>query len=100
TAPPMGRANGEMPPEPAPSGHARGPALPGNTGARCHVVASSNDHDVDRHIAVATQTIDYCKKAVLAGRHVVVLLDSLTRLGRAFNRSRKHASSGRTLTGG
>jgi len=67
---------------------------------RSRVIASSNDHDVDRHIAVATQTIDYCKRMVLAGRHVVVLLDSLTRLGRAFNRSRRHASSGRTLTGG
>jgi transcription termination factor Rho len=67
---------------------------------RSRVIASSNDHDVERHIAVATQTIDYCKRMVLAGRHVVVLLDSLTRLGRAFNRSRRHASSGRTLTGG
>ncbi len=67
---------------------------------RVHVVASSNDHDTDRHVAVATQTIDRCKKLVQSGRHVVVMLDSLTRLGRAFNRSRKHASSGRTLTGG
>jgi len=37
---------------------------------------------------------------VEAGKHVVVLLDSLTRVGRAFNQSRKHASSGRTMTGG
>jgi transcription termination factor Rho len=34
------------------------------------------------------------------GKHVVVLLDSLTRLGRAFNQSRKHANSGRTMSGG
>jgi transcription termination factor Rho len=37
---------------------------------------------------------------VEAGKHVVVLMDSLTRVGRAFNQSRKHASSGRTLSGG
>ncbi len=67
---------------------------------RCTVVASSTDHDTDRHIAVATQTIDRCKKLVMAGKHVVVVMDSLTRMGRAFNRSRRHASSGRTLTGG
>jgi transcription termination factor Rho len=35
-----------------------------------------------------------------AGRDVVVLLDSLTRLGRAFNNSRKHGNSGRTMSGG
>lgn len=67
---------------------------------RVRVVASSNDHDVDRHILVATQTIEQCKRMVEAGRHVVVLLDSLTRVGRAFNRSRKHSNSGRTLSGG
>ncbi len=68
--------------------------------SRCRVIASSNDHPVERHIEVATTTIDRCKRMVEAGRHVVVLLDSLTRVGRAFNQSRKHASSGRTLSGG
>ncbi|HYE03184.1 MAG TPA: transcription termination factor Rho [Phycisphaerales bacterium] len=68
--------------------------------ARCRVVASSNDHDVEQHIALCTGTIERCKRLVEAGRHVVVLLDSLTRVGRAFNRSRRHASSGRTMTGG
>lgn len=67
---------------------------------RCRVVGSSNDHSVERHIEVAIQTIDRCKRMVEAGKHVVVLMDSLTRTGRAFNQSRKHASSGRTLTGG
>ena len=67
---------------------------------RIRIIASSNDHDTDRHIAIATLTLDRCKRMVEAGKHVVVLLDSLTRLGRAFNRSRQHASSGRTLTGG
>ncbi|MDX2016470.1 MAG: hypothetical protein SFY95_02375 [Planctomycetota bacterium] len=67
---------------------------------RVSVVASSNDHPVDRHVDVATSTIARCRQLVEQGRHVVVLLDSLTRLGRAFNNSRKHANSGRTLTGG
>jgi transcription termination factor Rho len=67
---------------------------------RCRVIASSNDHPVERHIEVCIQTIDRCKRMVEAGRHVVVLMDSLTRVGRAFNQSRKHASSGRTLSGG
>ncbi len=67
---------------------------------RVRVIASSNDHDVERHVAVSMLAMERCKRMVEAGKHVVVLLDSLTRLGRAFNRSRKHASSGRTLTGG
>jgi transcription termination factor Rho len=64
------------------------------------VFASSNDHDVERHIAVAEMVIERCRRMVEAGKHVVVLLDSLTRLGRAFNNSKKHANSGRTLSGG
>jgi len=67
---------------------------------RCRVVGSSNDHDADVHIAIAMLTMERCKRMVEAGRHIVVLMDSLTRLGRAFNRSRKYASSGRTLSGG
>jgi transcription termination factor Rho len=88
-----------------PSADASGPAPEGVPPAgapapRCQVVGSSNDNDVEVHIAVATSTIDRAKRAVEAGRHVVVMLDSLTRLGRAFNRSRRHSSSGRTMTGG
>ena len=70
------------------------------TKPRCRVLASSNDHSVDKHIEVCTTTIERCKRMVEAGKHVVVLMDSLTRVGRAFNQSRKHASSGRTLSGG
>jgi transcription termination factor Rho len=73
---------------------------PADGSPRCRVVGSSNDHDTEKHIAVALVTLERCKRLVEAGRHVVVMLDSLTRMGRAFNRSRKHASSGRTLTGG
>lgn len=67
---------------------------------RCRVIASSNDHPVEKHIEVSLKTIDACKRMVEAGKHVVILLDSLTRLGRAFNQSRKHANSGRTMSGG
>jgi transcription termination factor Rho len=66
----------------------------------CQVVASSNDHTVERHIEVALTMLDRARRMVEAGKHVVIVLDSLTRLGRAFNASRKHANSGRTLTGG
>jgi transcription termination factor Rho len=64
------------------------------------IIASSNDHDIQRHIEISTQTIERCKRMVENGEHVFVVLDSLTRLGRAFNRSGKHANSGRTMSGG
>lgn len=90
--------------------HGEGPKLvqEANAGAgpvtpprqRCRVIASSNDHPVERHLEVSINTIDRCKRMVEAGKHIVVLMDSLTRVGRAFNQSRKHASSGRTLSGG
>ena len=67
---------------------------------RVRILASSNDHDVERHIQLATLTLERCKRMVEAGRHVLVMMDSLTRLGRAFNRSGKHANSGRTMSGG
>ena len=67
---------------------------------RVTIMASSNDHDVERHIQICNLTIERCKRMVETGKHVVVFLDSLTRVGRAFNRSRRHASSGRTMTGG
>jgi transcription termination factor Rho len=81
---------------PAPVPDRTPPATPPNV----RVIASSNDHGVDKHIDLAISTIDRCKNMVRAGKHVVVLLDSLTRVGRAFNQSRKHANSGRTLSGG
>ena len=67
---------------------------------RVEILASSNDHEVERHIAVSTTCIERAKRMVEGGKHVVVVLDSLTRLGRAFNRSNRHASSGRTMSGG
>lgn len=67
---------------------------------RCEVLGSSNDNDTAQHVKISIDAIEMCKQRAVNGEHVVVLLDSLTRLGRAFNRSRKHASSGRTLSGG
>jgi transcription termination factor Rho len=67
---------------------------------QAEVIASSNDHEVKRHIEISIATMERCKAMVEAGEHVVVVLDSLTRLGRAFNRSNKHANSGRTMSGG
>ena len=64
------------------------------------VFASSNDRDIDNHINVASMVVERARRMTEAGKHVLVLLDSLTRLGRAFNNSRRHANSGRTLSGG
>ena len=75
------------------------PISPGGP-PRCRVVGSSNDHDAEKHINIAMLTMERCKRMVEAGRHIVVMLDSLTRLGRAFNRSRRFGNSGRTMSGG
>jgi len=64
------------------------------------VLASSNDQNVDEHIELGIMAIERAKRKLEAGKDVVVLLDSLTRLGRAFNNSTKYASSGRTMSGG
>lgn len=62
------------------------------------VFASSNDEEPKNHIAVAEFTIEYAKRQMEAGRHVVLLMDSLTRLARAYNSAK--AGAGRTMTGG
>ena len=64
------------------------------------VLASSNDQDVEAHISLGIMAIERAKRKLEAGKDVVVLLDSLTRLGRAFNNSRRYGSSGRTMSGG
>ncbi len=66
----------------------------------CTVLASSNDHTAKRHVALAQLAIDRAKRLAEAGRDVVVLLDSLTRVGRAFNTAPGMSNSGRTLSGG
>jgi transcription termination factor Rho len=62
------------------------------------VVASNNDQEVSNHIRVAEFSIERAKRMAEFGQDVVILLDSLTRLGRAYNRSIE--TSGRTMTGG
>ncbi len=65
---------------------------------RGEVIASSNDQDVKSHIRVARLVVERARRLCEAGRHIVVLLDSITRLARAFNNF--VGSSGRTMTGG
>jgi transcription termination factor Rho len=62
------------------------------------VFASSSDSERGSHVRLAQLVLEYAKRKVETGRNVVILLDSLTRLGRAFNIHQK--SSGRTLSGG
>ncbi|MHC5025706.1 MAG: transcription termination factor Rho, partial [Planctomycetota bacterium] len=64
------------------------------------VLASSNDEDIDKHIALGMLAVQRAKSMLEAGKDVVVLLDSITRLGRAFNNSRQYGSRGRTMSGG
>ena len=62
------------------------------------VFASSNDQDDDNHVRVSVLSLEYAKRLVELGNDVVLLLDSLTRLGRTFNLWGE--SSRRTLSGG
>ena len=62
------------------------------------VVFSSNDQSAANHIRIARLMTEKAKRMVESHRHVLVLLDSLTRLGRAFNVAIR--SSGRTMSGG
>ncbi len=59
--------------------------------------ASSNDEQIDNHIRIADLCIERAKRMVEVGRHVVLFLDSITRLARAHNTQR---DSGRTGSGG
>jgi transcription termination factor Rho len=62
------------------------------------VFASSNDNTVEKHLELAQLVIERCKRQVEFGENIVVLLDSLTRVGRAFNTG--GPSGGRTMSGG
>ncbi|NLU84454.1 transcription termination factor Rho [Rhodococcus sp. HNM0569] len=62
------------------------------------VIASTFDRPPSDHTAVAELAIERAKRLVEAGQDVVVLLDSITRLGRAYNNS--SPASGRILSGG
>jgi len=65
---------------------------------KAEVVASSNDQDLETHVRLSRFTIERCRRMVEAGKDVFVLLDSITRVARAYNSV--HGGSGRTMTGG
>jgi transcription termination factor Rho len=62
------------------------------------VVSSTFDEPVKNHCAVAEMALERAKRLVESGKDVVILLDSITRLARAYNLT--VAPSGRTLSGG
>jgi len=61
------------------------------------VISSSLDNDVESHIRIAQLIIERAKRLAEEGKDVFILLDSITRLARAFN---KYSNTGRTATGG
>jgi transcription termination factor Rho len=65
---------------------------------RGEVIASTFDQPAHRHIRLAELVVEKVKRMVELGRDVVLLLDSLTRLGRAYNN--ESGGTGRLLTGG
>lgn len=62
------------------------------------VIASSFDHPADRHVSVAEMTLERARRRVEMGEDVVIILDSITRLARAYNTNER--GTGRTLSGG
>ena len=62
------------------------------------VIASTFDEPVNSHVRVAEMALERAKRLVECGRHVVILMDSITRLSRAYNLM--VTPSGRTLSGG
>ena len=69
-------------------------SLPG-----AEIMASSNDSNVKDHTRISQLAIERAKRMVEAGEHVFILLDSITRMARAFNNSTKGKGRG-TATGG
>ena len=68
-------------------------SLPG-----AEIFASSNDSGVREHCRMAEMCIERAKRLVEAGEHVLILMDSITRLARAYNNAER--GSGRTMSGG
>lgn len=67
-------------------------------GAHAQVISSTFDESAERHVAVAEIVMEKAKRLVEAGGDVVILLDSITRLARAYNTTAP--ASGKVLTGG
>src|SRR5690606_23922108 len=65
------------------------------------VVASSLDEDIESHVRLSQLIIERCKRLAEMGRDVFLLLDSITRLARAFNKwVGKSGRGGSTMSGG
>ena len=62
------------------------------------VIASSNDQELDTHVRLSRFIIERCRRRVEAGKDIFVLMDSITRVARAYNSV--HGGSGRTMSGG
>jgi transcription termination factor Rho len=62
------------------------------------VLASSLDRDVESHVRLAQLTVERCKRLAERGQDVLLLIDSLTRVSRAFNK--RVGNNGRTMSGG
>jgi len=67
-------------------------------GDRCEVISSTFDEPASRHIQVAEMVLEKGKRLVESGTNVIIFLDSITRLGRAWNA--ECPQSGKTLSGG
>lgn len=67
-------------------------------GAHAEVISSTFDESAERHVQVAETVLEKAKRLVEAGKDVVILLDSITRLARAYNTTAP--ASGKVLTGG
>lgn len=65
---------------------------------KAEVVASTFDEPADRHVKVANMVLEKARRLVECGHDVVILLDSITRLARAYNTVQP--ASGKVLTGG
>ncbi len=65
---------------------------------KAHVLSSTFDEAPERHVQVAEMVIEMAKRMVENGRDVCILLDSITRLARAYNTVQPH--SGKILSGG
>jgi transcription termination factor Rho len=66
--------------------------------ANAEIISSTFDESTDNHVHAADMVIDKARRQVEAGKHVVILLDSITRLARAHNT--EQPSSGKLLSGG
>ena len=65
------------------------------------VVASTSDHTADEHVDLAELVLAHVQTELECGRHTVLMIDSLTRIGRAFNnRTRGRGASRPTMSGG